>query len=126
MTFRAYLIIMACVSACAWLAWFVILYAIDPTKSGALGFFLFFLTLGMAFLSSVTLLGTAVRFWMKTQDIVYRQVVRSLRQGLILTVLFIVALDLAGQGLLAWWVLILLVLIAAFLELFFLGSNAST
>ena len=126
MTIRAYLIIMACVSAFAWLGWFVILEAIDPTKAGILGFFLFFLTLAMAFLSSVTLLGTLVRVWMKNQEVVYRQVVRSLRQGLILTVLFLVSLALAGQGLLAWWVLLLLVLISAFFELFFLGSNASS
>ena len=124
MTIRAYLIIMTCVSACAWLAWFVILEAIDPTKSGSLGFLLFFLTLGMAFLSSVTLLGTLVRIWMNNQEVVYRQVIRSLRQGSILTILFLTSLALSGQGLLVWWVLILLVLISTFLELFFLGSNA--
>jgi len=125
MTFRAYLIIMACVSLSAWIAWFVVLHAIDPTGSGFLGFLLFFLTLGMAFLSTATLLGTIVRIWQNKEEVVYRQVIRSLRQGILFTVLFLTALALSGQGLLAWWVIVILILIAAFVELIFLGADSS-
>lgn len=123
MSLRLYLIIMALVSICAWIAWFIVIHAIDPTKSGFLGFFLFFVTLAISVLSSVTLLGTLIRVWLKKDQVVYRHVIRSLRQGIILTSLFLVAIILSGVGLLVWWVLMLLVLIATVLELIFLGST---
>ena len=117
---------MTLVSLIAWIAWLIVIHTIDPTKSGFLGFFLFFVTLGISVLSSVTLIGTLLRVWMKKDQVVYRHVVRSLRQGLILTALFLVALILSGIGLLVWWVLVLLVLIASILELIFLGSTESS
>jgi len=117
---------MALVSLSAWIAWFIVIYTIDPTKSGFLGFFLFFVTLGISVLASVTLLGTLLRVWIKKDQVVYRHVIRSLRQGLILTALFLAALLLSGIGLLVWWVLVLIVFIASILELIFLGSTEST
>ena len=126
MSLRLYLILMTIASLCSWVAWMVVLHAIDPTKSGWLGFLLFFVTLGIAFLASVTLFGTLVRVWFKRQEIVYRHVVRSLRQGLIFTGLFECSLILAGLGLLAWWVLLLLILIATIIELLFLGPTETT
>ncbi|OGL61786.1 hypothetical protein A3C09_00215 [Candidatus Uhrbacteria bacterium RIFCSPHIGHO2_02_FULL_47_44] len=126
MSLRLYLIIMALVSLSAWIAWFIVIYTIDPTKSGFLGFFLFFVTLGISVLASVTLLGTLLRVWIKKDQVVYRHVIRSLRQGLILTALFLAALLLSGIGLLVWWVLVLIVFIASILELIFLGSTEST
>lgn len=123
MSLRLYLIIMSLVSVCAWIAWFIVVHTTDPTKSGFLGFFLFFTTLGISLLSSVTLFGTLIRVWLKKDQVVYRHVVRSLRQGLILTALFLTALILSGVGLLVWWVLMLLVLIATVFELIFIGST---
>lgn len=117
---------MTLVSLCAWIAWLIVIYTTDPTKSGFLGFFLFFVTLGISFLSSVTLFGTLFRVWLKKDQVVYRHVVRSLRQGLILTTLFLTALILTGIGLLVWWVILLLVAIAVVLELIFLGPTESS
>lgn len=125
MSLRMYLIIMTLVSLFAWIAWFIVIHAIDPTKSGFLGYVLYFSTLGISFLSSVTLFGTLIRVWLKKDQVVYRHVVRSLRQGLIFTFLFLTALVLSGIGLLAWWVILLLVLIAVVLELIFLGPTES-
>src|SRR3989338_9717432 len=100
MSLRLYLIVMAFVSVCAFIAWLVVLHSIDPTKSGFLGFCLFYITLGIAFLSSVTLFGTLIRVWFRKDQVVYRQVVRSLRQGLILSALFLTALVFSGANLL--------------------------
>lgn len=126
MSLRLYLIVMALVSLCAWTAWLIVLHTIDPTKSGFLGFLLFFTTLGISILSSMTLFGTLIRVWSRREQVVYRLVVRSLRQALILTSLFLVGLVLSGLGLFVWWVLVLLVLIATVLELIFLGSTESS
>lgn len=123
MSLRAYLIIMTFVSLFAWIGWFVVLHAIDPTKTGFLGFVLFYVTLGLSCLSTVTLVGTLVRVWLKQQEVIYRHVVRSLRQGILLTALFLVSLILAGFSLLVWWVIILLILIAVVIELILLGPT---
>jgi len=119
MSLRLYLIVMSLVCACSWIAWMIVLYAIDPTKSGFLGFVLFFLALFMACLSTVTLIGTIIRFWLRKQEVVYRLVVRSLRQGIILTCLFTLSLILMGMELFVWWVLLLLVIIASLCEMAF-------
>ncbi len=118
--------IMSFVSVCAWIAWIVVIQAINPMASGSLGYIMFYSTLGIAFLSSVSLLGTVVRVWSKKQEIVYRQVLISLRQGLILTGVFLSALLLSAQGLFVWWALLLLIIIAGFLELVFMSSRTSS
>ncbi len=125
MSLRLYLIIMTLFSLASWIAWLIVVHAIDPTKSGFLGYFLFFVTLGISFLSSVTLFGTLIRVWLKKDQVVYRHVIRSLRQGLIFTFLFLIALILSGLSLLVWWVMLLLVSIAVVLELIFLGPTES-
>jgi hypothetical protein len=121
MSLRLYLIVMALVSVCAFIAWLVVLFSIDPSKSGFLGYCLFYLTLEMTVLSSLTLFGTLLRVWFRKDQIVYKLVVRSLRQGVILSVLFLTALIFSGLNLLVWWVVVLLVFIGAVLELVLLG-----
>lgn len=123
MSFRNFLIFMGIVCVGAWIAWLVLIYAIDPTTTGRIGFFLFFLTLSVSLLSTLTLAGTCFRVWFYKDELIFKHVTRSLRQAFLLTALFVSCLFLAGRGLLVWWVLVLLVVIIAFLELVFLGSN---
>lgn len=120
MSLRLYLIFMTLTSLCAWIAWLIVLHTIDPTKTGFLGYFLFYTSLGFSFLTSLTLFGTIIRVWLKKDELAYKHVIRSLRQGLLFSVLFITALVLSGLGLLVWWVMILLIFIATTLEVIFL------
>lgn len=114
---------MACVSAAAWIAWLVVLNSIDPVVSGIFGLFLFYVTLGLAVLSSATFIGTGARVWFHPNELVHKQSERALRQGILLTAIFLATLMLSGKGLLVWWVFVLIVLVAAFLELIFMSDN---
>lgn len=126
MTVRAYLIVMTCVSTVAWIILIVVLQAIDPTRTGFLGFFIFYLTLGMALLSSSTFVGTLGRLWLKKDDIIFKQVIRSLRQAILLTVLFLSSFALFSQGLFVWWTMLLLVIIIVFIEGIFLSIGSTS
>jgi len=123
MSFKSFLIAMVIVSVCSWIAWIVVLCAIDPTNSGFLGFLLFYTTLALSLLSTLTLAGSLFRFWFWKNEPVFRHVIRSLRQSILLSGLFIFSLFLAGQGMLAWWVILLLIIFTACLETIFLGSK---
>ncbi len=123
MGFRTYLMVMAFVSAAAWIAWLVVINSVDPVSAGLFGLFLFYVTLGMSVLATSTLLGTGIRVWLKPNQLVHKQSTKALRQGVLLTVVFLLTLMLSGRGLLVWWVFVLIVIIAAFLELIFISSN---
>jgi hypothetical protein len=126
MTFRSYLIIMTFVSLCAWIGWIVVIHTVDPFLTGFIGLVLFYLTLWVATLSSLTLFGTVIRVWLDKNDVVYRQVTRSLRQAILLSGLLLVVLFLLSKGLLVWWVIVLLIGIVSFIELIFIGQKTST
>ena len=125
MTFRVYLMFMASACALSWLSFVVVVHAIDPTTTGWMGFGLFYLSLALCVLSSATFTGTVIRVWIKKNELIHRHVIRSLRQGLILTGLFLCALFLLGHELLAWWVVILLLAIASLIEWIFISPNHS-
>ncbi len=123
MNFKTYLATMAFVSAAAWIAWLVVLNSVDPISAGLFGLFLFYVTLGISVLSSSTFLGTGIRVWIHPNELVHKQSSVALRQGVLLTFVFLLTLMLSGKGLLVWWVFTLIVIIAAFLELIFMGDN---
>lgn len=107
----------------AWVAWIVVLVAINPTSSGWLGFLFFFLTFGMALMGTLSLAGTYVRLWMKRDELVSRHVYRSFRQAVLLSVLAVGALLLLGRGLFTWWTALLFILALSLVEMAFLGAQ---
>ena len=70
------------------------------------------------------ILGTVVRVKVLKADVPVRQFTRSVRQGVFLGALVVVALFLAHIELLNAWSLALLIIGIAFLELFFLTSRS--
>ena len=57
MSFRSYLIFMTLATVAAWIAWAVVLHGVDPTRSGVVGFLLFYLTFIMAVFGTISTLG---------------------------------------------------------------------
>jgi hypothetical protein len=123
MTFRDYILVMALATAAAWLGWVVVVYTIDPTMTGTLGFIFFYLTLSVALLGTLSIIGAAVRIWTKREELVSRHVSRSFRQAVLLSTLFVGSLYLLSRGLLTWWVMLLLVVALALVELAFLSAQ---
>ncbi len=117
MTFRFYLYIMSFASVAAWIAWIVVTNAVDPFKTGTLGFILFYATLAIALVGTLSLLGAGIRAWSCPSEHPSRHTIRSFRQSLILSTLILSVLMMLSAGVLRWWSLFLGVLIAAMIEL---------
>ncbi len=121
MTFRFFLILMALASAGAWAGWIVVVSAIDPTRSGPVGFLFFYLTLTLALIGTLTVAGTGIRVWARREEIVSRHVTNSFRQAFLFTTLVDASLMLLAGGLFRWWTAALAIVLLALVELVFLS-----
>lgn len=126
MSFRSYLILMTIATVTAWIAWAVVIHGVDPSRSGVLGFLLFYGTLSMALFGTISILGILVRLWRLQGEIASRIALRSFRQAVLFSVLFITSLLLFSQGWFRWWTMILVVIIIAFIELLFVSSSRNS
>jgi hypothetical protein len=122
MTFRDYVLVMSAGTGAVWVAFAVVLLAIDPTRSGALGFALFYATFGLSIIGTLAIAGTAVRTHFHPEDVVSRQVARAFRQALLIGAILIGCMLLSAAGLFRPWTGIVLVLAAALVELAFLAA----
>lgn len=107
----------------AWSGWIVVIWSIDPSRSGTLGFLFFYATLALALLGTLTVVGTGVRVWARRDVLVSRHVAKAFRQALLFTVLVVSSLVLLSQGLFRWWTATLLILLLAVVELVFLSAS---
>lgn len=124
MTFRWFLFVMTLATVSAWVGWIFVIHSIDPVQSGFIGFALFYLTLTIALLGTSVLLGTVVRLWLRPDEILYRQTLRSFRQGVILCGLFISTLVLLSFDAVRWWTALLLIVLFSLIELLFLSKRS--
>lgn len=125
MTVLRYFISMLVATVLCWVAFFLVVYNIDPFTSGWIGVLCFYASLFFALIGTLALVGFGLRiaFWRETLP--YKHVGVSLRQGLLFAILVGCALLLAANGLFTWWSIILLVAGFGVLELFFLSRSMS-
>ena len=121
MTFKDYLIVMALTTVAAWIAWIVVLVGIDPSSAGTLAFVFFYSTLAIALVGTIATAGAGIRVWARREELVSRHVSRSFRQAVLVSALVLTCLVLLPHGLLTWWVLLLLIVFFAFVELVFMS-----
>ncbi len=125
MNFRSYLMFMTLATVAAWIAWAVVLNGVDPTRSGFLGYLLFYVTLLMALFGTISLGEMLIRLWRSKEELPSRIAIRSFRHGILLTVLFMSSLLLFSQGWFRWWTMLLVVVIVGLIEMAFLSSRQS-
>jgi hypothetical protein len=123
MTLRQYITWIALGTLLAWGAFVLVVLYLNPETAGVLGFTFFYLSLFLGVAGSLTLLGFVWRYIRHRDDLLFRHVTISFRQGVLLGVLVTGALFLQSQKLLTWWNLILLVVGITLLELFLLTSR---
>ncbi len=87
----------------SWAAWIYVLIGINPEEAGALSFFLFYLTLFLALVGTLSVLGVIFRARKAEQALLFREVRIAFRHAVILSSATILALFLASQDLLTWW-----------------------
>ncbi|OGH88173.1 MAG: hypothetical protein A3J93_00320 [Candidatus Magasanikbacteria bacterium RIFOXYC2_FULL_42_28] len=104
MTLKQYLILMSVATAVCWLAWLFVIFNLDPTTAGALGLSFFYFTSFFALIGTFATLG----FWMrelfsKTDEVEFRIVKKTFRQGIVLSGFIILMLFLQQKEMLNWW-----------------------
>lgn len=122
MTVLRYFILMLTATLLCWGAFVLVLFYIDPFTSGWIGILCFYLSIFLALIGTLALIGFGIRilFWKKIMP--YQHVGVSLRQGMLFAVLVTSSFLLAANDLFTWWSIILLIAGLGFLELFFLSK----
>lgn len=122
MSLRQYMILMAIGSAIGWGTWVLVLFKINPFSAGAFGFTVFYASLALALIGTLSLAGFALRLWVfHNEEIVLRQVTTAFRQACLLSFLLAGSLFLQSRELLAWWNILIFVSLLSIIELFALS-----
>lgn len=117
MTLKQYLSLMGLGTAMCWIAWVFILFNLDPAQAGWFGLSFFYISLFLGIVGIFSVIGFILKNRKTThEDIVFRQVKRTFKQGILFGVFVIATLLLLQFGLLFWWNAIILALLYILLE----------
>ncbi len=123
MLLRGFLTIVAFTDALAWGAWYFLLNTTNP-EAGPVFVGLFYISLLLALTGLFAVIGFGVRvFILKRDEVIYSYVRQTFRQAFLLALLAIIALWLAHNAWLRWWVLLLVISALGAWEHFFLTGE---
>lgn len=126
MSFRIYLALMSVATLASWLAWVVVVLNTNPFETSTLGFVLFYITLLLGLIGTLTLAGLSYRVLvLKRHDVLMREVRVSFRHAVLLSIIAVLALGLSAYGLLKWWAVSGLVVVMLITEYVFLIKEES-
>ena len=101
----------------------LVLFFIDPLLSPMVGVIVFYLSLGFFILSAAAVLGLLFQVKvLKSDEVMYRLVLRALRQAALFAIFGVALMFLQSQRLLTWGTGVPLILLLALLEY---GLNVS-
>jgi len=106
-------------------AWGAVLVLLNPFESGFLALLLFYLTLGLALVGTFSLFGYLFRAFIKKDEMAYKHISIASRQSILFTLIVIAALILQSIRALAWWNVILLLVLSGFVELYLIANKNS-
>ncbi|MEK7545271.1 MAG: hypothetical protein AAB551_04025 [Patescibacteria group bacterium] len=118
MSHSRYLSFIALAGAFSWIGFALVLFKLNPFESLGMSLSLFFITFFLALLCSFSLVGFYFRLFLNRNEIYYEHINISLRQGLFLSIVVIIALALQLLGVLSWWTGLLLVFCMTLLEFY--------
>jgi hypothetical protein len=100
-----------------WVAWLFILFNISPEQAGWVGFIFFYASLFLGTVGIFSVTGLFLKKQSTNKDeIIFRQVKRTFKQGILFGIFIILSLILLQFNLLFWWNAILLALLYIVLE----------
>jgi len=107
-----------------WVTWWLIVDGTDPGGSPWFIFFFFYASLFLALLGTFSLAGFLIRITQtKQEEVLFRHVRKTFRQGIFFALLLTAALYLRGQGLFNWWSTLLLLFFLVTIESIFLSHT---
>lgn len=108
----------------SWTAWVLVLTTLDPFTNPVVGPMLFYVSVWLAVIGTMTFLGFYVRHWFEKTGLPFQQIAVALRQAALLSSGFITLMLLQRAHLLNPWTFMLVVLLVVGVELFFLAGQA--
>lgn len=126
MGFRSFLLLMACASLLAWVAWGFVLTRINPVEAGMLGLFLFYLTLFAGSIGIFFFAGLGYRYWIHQQQaFLPREVQVAFRQAILISFVGILGLALSAVEKWSWSIFFFLILLVCGIEYAFITVESS-
>lgn len=117
MTLKQYLLLMAAGTIMCWVAWLFILFNISPEQAGLVGFLFFYISLFLGTVGIFSVTGLILKKQKSDKDeMIFRQVKRTFKQGILFGSFVILSLLLLQFNLLFWWNAVLLALLYIVLE----------
>lgn len=111
-----YLTIIGIAGIIGWFGWIITLTKLNPFESTGMALGFFFITLFIALMCTFTILGFYFRVWIYKNEIYYKHINISLRQGIMLGLIVVISLALQLLGVLNWLSGFLLVIIMLLIE----------
>ncbi|MFH0854599.1 MAG: hypothetical protein V1891_03850 [bacterium] len=115
MNFKQFLIIMLIGALICWAMFLLVIFNIDPAN-GFISLLLFYSSLTMALIGSLSIIGTIIRIFVLKKQIIFKEVKNSLRQSFLFSFFIIIILILQSKSILAWWNALFLVIVFAAFE----------
>jgi len=113
-------------TALAWIAWIFVIQTMNPQEGGLTALIFFYVTLCLALVGTLSLIGLIYRVGLRRQSMVLAKEVRvSFRRAVLLSLGGLTALWLSSHKHLAWYWLLLVILLIAGVEYLYLLVQAS-
>lgn len=124
MPYNKYLSIIALSAAFSWIAWLLVIFKLNPYSTMGVSLSFFFLSLLIALSSTFTIIGFYVRVWLFRNEVFYKHISISLRQGILIGILSVFSLVFQMLRVLTWWSGLLLVLVIVLIEFYFSSQDS--
>jgi hypothetical protein len=123
MEFKQFIQITGISTAIAWTVWLFLIFSIDPVYATMFEFGMFYLSLLVAITGTVSGLTVAMRVKFRPETILFRHVVVSFRQAVLIGVLAVLSMIFLSKGLLNIWSSLALILILSIVEFLIQSMN---
>lgn len=123
MGLRTYLSSIGLGTVLAWFGWAMIILHIAPREASAPGFIMFYLTLGVALVGTLTLVFSIFRVYILRRSVVEREIRTSFRHAILCSLIVIISLVLSAAGRFSVWYSFLLLAVASVVEYLFLQAH---
>lgn len=124
MNHHKYLAIIGVSALFAWIGWALVVTQISPYANLSIALVLFFITLFIALTGTFGVLGFYFRVWLFKNEIFYKHINVSMRQGTFLSLIAVFCLVFQMLRVLTWWSGLLLVGVAVLLEFYFSSKDS--
>lgn len=112
---------MSIIAVICWAGFVSIIYYLNPATAGRAGYLLFYSSIFLATVATLSVFGFSLRRRLLTGELALRQVAITFRQAFWFGLLVVAALGLQARDLLTWWNLLILLVALTVLEFFFLS-----